>query len=272
MPKTDPLGPLATELKLRGFSPRTVKAYLFYNRQFLAWASKSPAQVTPEDIRAFLASKIEGGMAAKSVGLVRAALRFFYEEVLERDIGKTRAPKAEKSLPVVLNPGEVRTLIDGIQNDKHRLMASMMYASGLRLSECIQLKVEDLEMDQGIGWVRGGKGRKDRLVILAKNLISDLKKYIRGRKTGPLFPGRRGFLHPSTVQKALQDAARRAGIQKPVSPHTLRHSFATHLLESGVDIRKIQELLGHSNLSTTQIYTRVSTEELKKIPSPLDSL
>ena len=153
-------------------------------------------------------------------------------------------------------------------------LSRSLRSSGLRLSEALNLKVSDLELEENIGWVRQGKGGKDRMFILSEALTKELKKYIAKQKVkGYLFPNRLGKqLTPNNIQKIVSRAAKVAKINKKVSPHTLRHSFATHLLESGVGIRQIQELLGHANLQTTQIYTKVSTEELKKIQSPLDSI
>jgi integrase/recombinase XerD len=143
----------------------------------------------------------------------------------------------------------------------------------LRVSEVVNLKVGDIELDERIGWVRGGKGKKDRIFLISNKIVDDLKAQMRRKgKTDFLFEGWKGAMSPRSIQKIVSYAAKRAGISKPVSVHTLRHTFATHLLEAGEDIRKIQELLGHSNLSTTQIYTHVSTEELKKIKNPLDNL
>ena len=147
----------------------------------------------------------------------------------------------------------------------------LLYSSGIRLSECIKMKRKDLELDEKIGWVRRGKGAKDRLMILSEKVSKDLTRFLKERK-GFVFVGRNGHLSKRLVQKVLADLAGKAGLSKHVHPHMLRHSFATHLLEAGVDIRKIQELLGHADLSTTQIYTKVSTAELKKVRSPLDDL
>jgi integrase/recombinase XerD len=152
-------------------------------------------------------------------------------------------------------------------------MIKLLYSSGLRLNELTNLKIGDLEYNENIGWVRSGKGGKDRIFILSSKMIEELKNFTKDRPNESfLFEGRNGRLSARAVQKAISSVAKKSGIQKSIHVHTLRHSFATHLLESGEDIRKIQELLGHSNLSTTQIYTHISTAELKKIKNPLDSL
>lgn len=265
---------LSTELRLRNFSERTVLAYVTHNRRFLDYTKKEPSAVSEEDVKSYLAYLLSHRkVSPKTVALVKAALKFNYDEILKRGIVNVKTPKAEKHLPTVLSKDEVKRLIGAAKTAKSRLIIMMLYSSGLRLSECLKMRQNDLEIDEKIGWVRKGKGNKDRLIILSNTLIEALKDHISGANDSYLFPSKRGEpLSSRNVQKIVERAARNAGIKKRVSPHTLRHSFATHLLESGTDIRKIQELLGHSNLQTTQIYTRVSTEELKKVKSPLDSL
>jgi integrase/recombinase XerD len=265
---------LETEMKLRGFSPRTVKMYMFYNRKFLEFIKKTPEQVTEEDIKTYIAKKMaEDNISPKSIVLIKSALKFFYDEILKRNIVTLKTPKTSRKLPTVLTRDEVKRLFDVVDNQKHRLIMMFLYSSGLRLSELINLKVSDLELTEGIGWVRGGKGGKDRMFILSNKLIDELKNFVKDKKESDyIFSGRNGIMSDRNVQKIVSYAAKKAGLNKKVSPHTLRHSFATHLLESGENIRKIQLLLGHSQLNTTQIYTHVSTEELKKIKNPLDNL
>lgn len=264
---------LETELKLRAFSPRTVQSYLFYNKKFLEFIKKEPEQVIEDDVKNYIGHLMGRDVSPKSIILIKAALKFFYDEVLKKGIVNIKSPKVSQKLPVVLTKEEIKLLINSIENDKHKLIVSLLYSSGLRLSELINLKVGDIELDEKIGWVRSGKGAKDRLFILPNILVENLKKHVRGRKeTDYIFTGYKEQMTARNVQKIVYLATKKAGISKSVHVHTLRHSFATHLLESGEDIRKIQELLGHSNLNTTQIYTHVSTEELKKIKNPLDNL
>ncbi|MBI2550314.1 tyrosine-type recombinase/integrase [Candidatus Woesearchaeota archaeon] len=265
---------LATELKLRGFSERTVKSYLFYNNKFMQFINKQPEAVTEDDIKAYLAHLMgDKKKNSATVALVRAALKFYYDGILKKNIVTLKTPKIQKKLPTVLTRDEVKRLLESAPTQKSRLIMMMLYSSGLRVSECCSLKVNDLEIAQKVGWVRDGKGGKDRIFILSEGIIEGLRNYINGKNTEHIFTNKAGTaLTPRNVQKIVATSAKRAGIGKTVSPHTLRHSFATHLLESGESIRKIQELLGHSNLQTTQIYTKVSTEELRKVKSPLDSL
>lgn len=264
---------LATELKIRGLSPRTVRAYTFWTEKFLRQCPRPPERATEADVKGFLARELERGLSPQSLNLIRAALRFYFGEVVGRDLTKVKTPKAEKSLPVVLSREEVKALLGALRSPRRRLLASLLYATGLRVSECASLKVADLDLQERVGWVRKGKGAKDRLFVLPESLLGPLQKHLRSHDSPWLFPGRNGRpISASAIQKSISVAAKRAGIAKPVTPHTLRHSFATHLLEAGVDIRKIQELLGHANLATTQRYTQVSAEELKKVRSPLDTL
>ncbi len=267
---------LGTELKLRGFSKQTSKMYLFYNRKFLEFIKKSPEEVEQDDIREFLAYKMsDHSLSNASIALIKASLKFFYTDMLGKNLSLVRTPKASKKLPVILTRKEINILLESTKNKKHRLLIELLYSSGLRLSECINLKYSDLDLNDGTGWVRLGKGNKDRLFVLSEMFKKDLIEY--SQKNGAngkecIFTVNGRKMSPRGIQHAIKTAAERAGFEKDVHVHTLRHSFATHLLENGVDIRKIQKLLGHSNLQTTQIYTQVSSEEIKKIKSPLDML
>ncbi len=267
---------LLVELKLRGFSERTVTTYIYQNKKFLEYIKKPPAEIQEYDIKDYLAYLMSDRQVSNSsVALCKAALKFYYDEILKKKIVTLKTPKLYRKLPEVLNKAEVKLLISSTYHHKSRIMIKILYSSGLRLSECLKLKVENLDFQEKIGWVRGGKGAKDRMFILSLDLIQDLRDYLRLNciKSGYLFPGKiNSTLSPRNVQKIVEKAVKRAGINKKISPHKLRHSFATHLLESGVDIRIIQELLGHSNLQTTQIYTKVSSKQIKKIKSPLDEL
>lgn len=268
------LDKIKAELRLRGFSDNTISSYLLHNRKFLEQSKKAPGEVTEDDIKNFLSNLIERGLTPSSISLVKSSLKFFYDDILKRDIFRNiKTPKKERKLPEVLTKAEVHKLLEATNNKKSRLIISLLYSSGLRVSEAINLKISDLELKEKIGWVRAGKGKKDRLIILSENLASELENYLQGRSPQELlFPGKSGKMTSRNIQKIISKASKRAEISKKVSPHTLRHSYGTHLLEAGVDIRKIQMLLGHSQLSTTQLYTQVSTEELKKIKSPFDEM
>ena len=265
---------LNTEMRLRGFSNQTIKAYVYHNDRFLEFIKKPENKIIEEDIKKYLGELIGQNYSTASISLIRAALKFYYDEILKKNIVNFKTPKSEKKLPVVLSKAEIRKLLANSGNERNMLIIKMLYSSGLRLSECLDLKINDIEFEEKIAWVRSGKGKKDRIVIMAENLLHELKKYLKSRPVGQeyVFEGPNGQFSARHVERIVKEAATQAKIQKKVSPHTLRHCFATHLLESGVDIRKIQELLGHSNLQTTQIYTRVSKEELKKVKSPLDNI
>lgn len=263
---------LLTELKLRGYSEETIKAYLKYNSEFAKFSSKKPAsQVNKDDLKAFLAHLISDRAASpRTVSLARAALLFNFNEVEGREITDIKTPKISASLPTVLTREEVRRLIDCAGTDKSRSIIMTLYGSGLRVSELVNLKWKDLELDNNVAWVRAGKGRKDRMILLSENMSKTFKHMQKDSEY--TFAGPNGKLTPRNIQKLVSNAAKIANLNKKVTPHTLRHSFATHLLEAGNDIRVIQELLGHSNLQTTQIYTHISSEQKRKVKSPLDQL
>lgn len=267
---------LSTDLKLRGFSQQTLKMYLFYNQKFLEYTKKQPEDVTEDDIKDFLAFKYsDDSLSNASIALIKASLKFFFTETLGKKLSDIKTPKKSNKLPVVLNRNEIFNLIEKTENIKHKLIIELLYSTGLRLSECVNLKYSNIDLSEGIGWVRSGKGSKDRIFIISEIFKKDLLNYIENTKSntkGYIFLVNGKKMSARGIQYVIKTAANRAGIEKDVHVHTLRHSFATHLLENGLDIRKIQKLLGHSNLQTTQIYTQVSSEEIKKIKSPLDML
>lgn len=266
---------LRTELILRGFSDNTQRTYCYHNMQFLAAAGKQPQEVTEQDLRLHLARLLAQKREKASVALVRSALLFYYNEVLKRGFASIKTPKIQKKLPVVLTKEEIRRLLNAATHAKSRLLIRLLYASGLRVSEALSLKAEDLELADRIGWVRGGKGSKDRMIILSDSAAQELRQYLRARRilSGPIFLGKGGApMTARNAQKIIANAARAAGISKQVTPHKLRHSFATHLREAGQDLRVIQELLGHASIQTTEIYTHVSAAEKRKVISPADLL
>ncbi|MGV8169131.1 MAG: site-specific tyrosine recombinase/integron integrase [Candidatus Nanoarchaeia archaeon] len=263
---------LTTELKLRGYSQKTLDAYLKHNNDFLKFLdNKEPNSVTIDDIKSFLAHLIaDKESAPRTVNQARSALLFYYNEVLQKGFTSIKVPKIKASLPSVLTKDEMKSLLENTNNEKSKLMLMTLYSSGMRVSELVKLKWKDLELEQKIAWVRGGKGNKDRMIILSDAIVRKLT--VLERESEYIFPGKNGPLTTRNIQEIVHNAAHKAGIDKKVTPHTLRHSFATHLLEAGNDIRLIQELLGHSNLQTTQIYTHVSNEQKKKVISPMDKL
>jgi integrase/recombinase XerD len=180
-------------------------------------------------------------------------------------------PKKDSRLPEVLTKDEVRKMIDSADNQKSRLIISLLYSNGLRVSELVNLKVEDINFTDRSGWVRRGKGAKDRIFVIPENLAKEIQEYLQGKEHKFIF-SKEEPLTTRNIQKIIKGTKIRAGLSKKVTPHTFRHSFATHLLEQGTDIRLIQTMLGHSSLSTTQVYTHVSSEQIRKVANPLDSL
>ena len=266
---------LRIELKISKNSDYTIRNYLRANSDLLTFLKKNPENVTIDDVKLFMAEKLIE-QSSSSIIVFLSALRFAYLNILNKDITLTiKRPKRERKIPAVLTKEETKKLLDTLPTKKSKLMVSLIYASGFRVSELINLKVNDLNFEEMIGYVRQAKSKKDRIFNIPNFLLKKLKKQVEKQKELSqeyLFTGPKGKLTERNIQKIVRKAAKKAEINKEVHPHTLRHSFATHLLENGVDIRKIQELLGHADLSTTQIYTHISTEELKKIRSPLDNL
>jgi len=267
---------LQTELKIRGFSEQTIKAYSLHNKKFLEFIKKEPVSVETEDIKKYMAHLIsDKGHKPSSVSLAMSSLKFLYDEMMEKNLfAAIKLPKLENKLPTVLTKDEMKQLINSISNIKHKLLVKMLYSSGLRVSECVNLKVIDLDFKERFGIVRQGKGKKDRNIVLSESIIDDLKSYLEEKNNDSeyVFDVKSKAMSVRQAQKIVTNAAKKAGIKKRVFCHALRSSFATHLLESGTDIRIIQELLGHANLATTQRYTKVSREQLRKVRSPLDDL
>ena len=275
MTPSDFLKKLETELKISQNSAYTIRNYIDSNRAMIDFAKKEPEQIAEDDVKSFMAEKLSG-KASSSVILFLSALKYAYSNILKKDItAGIKRPKKEKRIPNVLTKEEVKRLLDACKNKKSRLMLSLMYAAGFRVSELVSLKHSDLSFDEKTGHIRQAKGKKDRIFNIPNFLLDALKEQAENQKQSGqefLFSGAKGRLTERNIQKIVKNTAKKAGIQKDVHPHTLRHSFATHLLESGTDIRFIQALLGHSSISTTEIYTHVSSEALKKIASPIDVL
>ena len=275
MKKEEFLNKLQIELKISKNSEHTIKNYLCANREILNFLNKNPEQVTEEDIKFFLAEKFSKKSPMSTI-LFLSAIKYAYSNILRSDITKNiKRPKREKKIPEVLTKEEVQKLINSFPTKKSKLMGSLIYACGFRVSELINLKINDLNFEEKSGYIRQGKGKKDRFFNIPNFLQKKIERQAENQQKFNreyLFTGPKGKLTDRNIQKIIRKAAQKAFIKKKVHPHTLRHSFATHLLEDGINIRIIQELLGHSNLSTTQIYTHISSEQLKKVKSPLDSL
>jgi integrase/recombinase XerD len=275
MNKEDFLKKLEVELKISKNSDYTLRNYVDCNKKFLEHTKKDPESIDEDDVKSYLAENLNKSSSSTLI-IFLSALRYAYSNILHKDVTLgIKRPKKEKRIPTVLTKDEVKKLINSIAAKKSRLMVSFMYACGFRVSELVNMKVKDLNFEEKIGNVRQGKGKKDRVFNIPEFLLEDLKIQAEKQKEEKkeyLFTGPKEKLSERNLQKIISLAAKHAGIKKDVHCHTLRHSFATHLLENGTDIRKIQELLGHSDLSTTQIYTHISREELKKIKSPIDEV
>jgi site-specific recombinase XerD len=264
------------ELARRNYSPRTVEAYLAGVLRFVRHCGRAPDQASADDVRAFQLHLIAQQVSWSQFNQISCALRFLYRHVLERPGLVARIPFARKPrrLPVILSPAEVGRLLAAVTGDRDRLMLRLAYGCGLRLSEVLHLRVADLDGARQTLWVRGGKGAKDRGVPLPPTLLAELRAYWRRhRPTDYLFVNRQGRpLHPGTLQRAFAQARARSGLTKPASLHTLRHCYATHLLEAGTDLPTLQRLLGHGHVQTTMLYLHLRAERLRQVRSPLELL
>ncbi|MEA3329475.1 MAG: site-specific tyrosine recombinase/integron integrase [Nanoarchaeota archaeon] len=256
---------------LRGYSKQTIKSYFYNVSRFLDFVNKSRFNLNNNAIKSYL---LILDLSVNSMRLQYASLSFFFREVLEKPFSFEEVPiqKKERQLPRVISKEKIKQMIDLTENLKHRLIIKLLYSSGLRLQELIDLKRKDIDFERGIINVKNGKGNKDRVTLISDYLKLDLLKYYSNNifKTEYVFEGRNGKYTKKSVQKVMGQAGKKIGLK--IHPHMLRHSFATHLLEQGTDIRHIQKLLGHSDLKTTKIYTHVSTKDLSKIKSPLDNI
>jgi site-specific recombinase XerD len=267
------------DMRLRNLSPHTIEAYVHAVKQCAGHFGRSPEQLTPEQVRQYLLHLVQDQHASWSrYNLARCGLQFLYRVTLGIDERFEKLPcaKVPKRLPTVLSPDELRRLFDVVGHDlKHKALLMTLYGAGLRISEALSLKPADIDSPRMLIHVRQGKGRKDRMVRLSTQLLGVLREYWRVRRPKLwLFSG----IDPErpmdcgSACRIVQRAAKRAGITRRVSPHTLRHTYATHLLDAGVDLRTIQTLLGHANLKTTSRYVHVSQARLRAAGSPLDVL
>ncbi len=267
---------LIDELTRRNYSPRTVEAYVAAVARTARHFACSPDRLTPDQLRDFQLHLIACSASWSLFNQVACALRFFYRHVLDRPdfVPFVVYGKTPRTLPVVLGPADVRRLLDAVPPGRNRLMLRIAYGCGLRVSELTHLRVADIDSTRNVLWVRGGKGNKDRGVPLPATLLDELRSYWREhRPPNWLFAGPTGRpLDVSNVQRAFQQARRAAGLRQPATCHTLRHCYATHLLEAGTDLPTLQRLLGHSHLSTTLRYLHLRADRLPHIRSPLDVL
>jgi integrase/recombinase XerD len=265
------------DMTIRKFVPKTQHDYLQRVKNFAAYLGRSPDTASSEDVRRYQLHLTASGVGVPTVNQTVSTLRFFFKVTLGRPdlVERTAFVHEPRKLPVVLSPEEVARLLDAAPSLKYKAALSVAYGAGLRVSEVVALKIGDIDSRRMVIRVEQGKGRKDRYVMLSPHLLELLRAWWRAaRPQGWLFPGRNPVQPMTTRQlnRACHAAAEMAEIGKPVSMHTLRHSFATHMLEQNIDIRVIQVLLGHAELDTTALYTRVATKTIQQVMSPLDRI
>ena len=260
------------ELKIRKYSPRTIKSYTLCLEQYFSYKRENLGIFDEENIKNFLSTLVDKNLSSSSINLSLQAIQFFYREIqkVPQKIYFRFAKKPQR-LPVVLSHSEILSCIDHTVNGKHKMILSLAYASGLRISEVQNLKVQDIDFQSFVIHLKGAKGQKDRITPFSEKLVNGLRNLIAGKKAMDFVfeSNRGGKLTTMSLSKIFQNALKKSGIQKPATFHSLRHSFATHLLENGTDVRYVQELLGHQNIRTTQRYTQVTNPSLKNIKSPL---
>lgn len=260
---------LEENLKFKNYSKETIKSYLNHVKKYLEFAKDKG--LNEESAKKYLLNKLSKNEPS-SVAHNIFAIKYFFREVLQKELDIPN-PKRNKTIPEILTVQEIKKMIESINNIKHRLILKLLYGCGLRVNEIINLKKSDLNFEEQLIKINLSKGKKDRFVKIPESVVEEIKSYFLLNNSEILFPSSRGGnLTKKTVGKIVENATRKAEIKKRVYPHLLRHSFATHLLEQGTDLRIIQKLLGHSDIKTTQIYTQISQASIKNIKSPLDNL
>lgn len=269
---------MLAELQLRGITPRTQTAYLREIGKLENYFNRSPEELGEEEVKEYLVHMLEDrGLSSGTYKYYAAGIKFLYRTTLNRGevVEKIKYPKAKIKLPVVLDLSEVRTILSVMENLKHRAVLTVTYSAGLRVSETAHLKVTDIDSKRMMVRVRQGKGGKDRYSILSKTALECLRQYWRAyRPKDWLFEGQKEGSHIcyTSIRQIFVEAKERAGITKPVGPHSLRHAFATHLIEAGTSLHHVQLLLGHKSPKTTTVYLHVSKMNLAQVTSPLDSI
>jgi site-specific recombinase XerD len=261
----------------RKLSHQTIKAYVYYVKDFFSYCKKEPNELTKKDVKDYLDQLAARELSGNTLNVALNSVRFLLDWVLfKRWRLHIKYSKVPKALPTVLTKDEIVKMINATLSVKHRLIISLMYSAGLRVSELINLRVRDLEMDKNFGWVRGGKGNKDRMFIIAEKLNEKLRNWIADKNLtydSYLFYGRNhNSITDRTIYAIVKNSAKRTDILKNVHPHTLRHSFATHLIENGYGVSSVQSLLGHVSAETTMVYVHMSSPRMINVKSPYDSL
>ncbi len=260
------------ELKYRNYSRKTINTYSNCLREYFNFIKPNYKFVNEEKIKDFLLQKQNNGYSSQTVNLYLNSIKFFYRDVLKNSYKiNLKFAKRSKKLPIVLSKQEITIIIKTINNPKHKLILSLAYGAGLRVSEVISLRICDIDLDNLTIHLKDAKGKKDRITVFPKKLVDDFRNLIAGKLANDLVfeSSLGGKLTDRSIQAVFYKALKSSGISKNASFHSLRHSFATHLIENGTDIRYIQELLGHANIRTTQIYTKVTNPNIRNIKSPL---
>ena len=267
---------MAREMKRRFLSPRTIESYLFCIDKFLEKLNKDPRRITKKEILEYLDELVEKGRSGSTLNIYYCAIKFLMDDVLHRNLYlNLRYSKRPKTLPGFLTRDEIKRLFEVIQNKKHKLMIQLLYSTEFRVSELLNLKVKDFQFESNYGWVRRGKGNKDRPFIIAERLKQDIMDYIEENNLNYddfFFNNKGKRMSVRTVQAILKKARKKAKIKKNIHPHILRHSFGTHLAEDKCEMINIQSLLGHSTLKTTEGYIHNARCTRIKVKSPFDTL
>jgi integrase/recombinase XerD len=267
------LDKITKELMLRNFSRKTIGSYISCLKEYFKYVKNIKKEPDVGLIKSYLLEKQNSGLSSNTVNLHLQAIKYFYREICKSNFSiDIKFAKTASKLPIVLSRNEIDAIIKRIINPKHKLMVALGYGAGLRVSEVVNLKIKDIDLDELTLHLKGAKGNKDRLTIFPEKLKNDIMNMIAGKKADDyLFASQQGGkLTERTAQVIFEKGLASTGIKKSATFHSLRHSFATHLLENGVDVRYVQELLGHANIRTTQIYTKVTNPSLKRIKSPME--
>lgn len=264
---------IENEMRLRNYSRKTIKIYLLCLTDYFRFIKIVKKDPDINLIKNYLLQKQGKGQAPQTINLHLNAIKYFYREVFKNNtVINLKFAKISKKLPIVLSRIEIEKIINSIKNQKHKLLISLSYGAGLRVSEAINLKIKDINLEELTIHIKEAKGKRDRITIFPKKIKSDIINIMDGKdKNNFIFESERGGkLTERTAQKIFENSLKTAEISKDATFHSLRHSFATHLLENGVDVRYVQELLGHQNIRTTQLYTKVTNPAIRKIKSPLE--
>lgn len=265
------------ECERRRFSPRTIEAYQNCVEVFFRQTNKTPNQITKKDVGEFLDKLMESGRSGGTIHVYLNALKFYFEEILGRNFRlDIKYCKRPERLPEVLTKEETINILEAIKNPKHKLMISFLYGAGLRVSELLNLRVGDINFENKYGFVRHGKGNKDRIFILPEKILNQLKELIQlenlSKEDFMFLTNRNERYSPRTIAEIIKKSCEINGIKRKIHPHTMRHSFATHLIQNGNSVNEVQSLLGHKSPETTMIYVHLASPKMLKIKSPLDEI